>query len=1241
MGQQKSSNHYLVSNTSIPAIHTQFDAFENAKELWNFLSTRFKSVGLAHYYQLHNSLVNLNQEAGQSVNEYLAVLQPIWTQLDQATISKDHLRLIKVLMGLRPEYESVRAALLHRSPLPSLDAAIQEILFEERRLGINLSKHSDAVLASTYSPPGASSTFCKNCKLTGHKFINCPKIECRYCHKPGHILDNCPIKPPRPRNYSTRAKNFTKPSNSSAATVAPDKSTIPQFQISDLQSLLNQLISSPSSALAVSPGNRWLLDSGCCNHMTSDYSLMNTPSPTKSLPPIYAADGNCMNITHMGTINTPSLNLPHTYCVPNLTFNLVSVGQLCDLGFTVSFSSNGCQVQDPQTGQTIGTGRKVGRLFELLSLQVPSPSISAPVTDSDTYQWHLRLGHASPEKLRHLISINNLNSITKFVPFNCLNCKLAKQPALSFSTSTSICDKPFDLIHSDIWGPAPTSTVHGYRYYVLFIDDFSRFTWIYFLKHRSELSRTYIEFANMIRTQFSCPIKTLRTDNALEYKDSTLLSFLSQQGTLVQRSCPHTSQQNGRAERKHRHILDSVRALLLSASCPEKFWGEAALTSVYTINRLPSSVLQNISPFERLYGTPPNYSNLKVFGCACFVLLQPHEHTKLEPRARLCCFLGYDTEHKGFRCWDPLSNRLRISRHVTFWEHTMFSRLSSFHASFSSPQSFFTDTSIDLFPLSESTPGNELAQSHLLLQPQTSRPSLMGILTLLQTSLLVVILGTDPLWQKAMNDELQALEKMHTWDYVDLPPGKRPIGCKWIYKIKTHSDGTIERYKARLVAKGYSQEYGIDYEETFVPVARMTSVRSLLAVAAAKQWPLLQMDVKNAFLNGTLSEEVYMKPPPGTSSPPHKVCLLRRALYGLKQAPRAWFATFSSTITQLGFTSSPHDTALFTRHTPQAIVLLLLYVDDMIITGNDPHAISDLQHYLGQHFEMKDLGSLNYFLGLEVSRRSDGYLLSQAKYASGFLARSGITDSNAASTPLDPNVHLTPYDGVPLENVSLYRQLVGSLIYLTVTRPDIAYAVHIVSQFMAAPRTIHFTAVLRILRYVKGTLGHGLQFSSQSSLVLSGYSDADWAGDPTDRRSTTGYCFYLGDSLISWRSKKQSVVSRSSTESEYRALADATAELLWLRWLLADMGVPQQGPTLLHCDNRSAIQIAHNDVFHERTKHIENDCHFIRHHLLSHTLLLQSISTTEQPADIFTKALPSTRFNQIRTKLKLTASLPP
>ncbi|KAL0561212.1 hypothetical protein IC582_001634 [Cucumis melo] len=256
---------------------------------------------------------------------------------------------------------------------------------------------------------------------------------------------------------------------------------------------------------------------------------------------------------------------------------------------------------------------------------------------------------------------------------------MAKQPALSFLKSASLCNKPFGLIHYDIWGPAPCPTVNGYRYFVLFINDYSCFTWIYFLRNRSSLYQIYVDFANRIQTQFSSKIKILRTDNAMEYKDSRFLSFLAQQGTLIQRSCPHTSQQNGRAERKHRHILDFIRAQLLSGSCPEKFWGEAVLTSVYVINRLPSQVIHNISPFERLYGTLPSYSHLKVFGCACFVLLHPHEHTKLEPRARLCCFLGYGTKHKGFRCWDPISQRLRISRHVTFWEHRMFSSLSSFH----------------------------------------------------------------------------------------------------------------------------------------------------------------------------------------------------------------------------------------------------------------------------------------------------------------------------------------------------------------------------------------------------------------------------------------------------------------------------------------------------------------------------------------------------------------------------------
>ncbi|XP_072072082.1 uncharacterized mitochondrial protein AtMg00810-like [Arachis hypogaea] len=354
------------------------------------------------------------------------------------------------------------------------------------------------------------------------------------------------------------------------------------------------------------------------------------------------------------------------------------------------------------------------------------------------------------------------------------------------------------------------------------------------------------------------------------------------------------------------------------------------------------------------------------------------------------------------------------------------------------------------------------------------------------------------------------------------------------------------------------------------------------------------MDVKNAFLNGDLKKTVYMKPPPGYPCPSDKVCLLRKALYGLKQAPREWFDKFSTTICSLGFTSSPHENALFIRKSERGVVLLLLYVDDMIITGDDVDGISALKASLHRTFEMKDLGSLSYFLGLEVISTDDGIYLSQAKYASDLLARAGITDSRTESTPLEPNVRFTPIDGTVLDNPTLYRQLVGGLVYLTVTRPDIAYPVHVLSPFLSAPRTTHYAAVLRILRYIKGTLFHGLYFSAHSSLSLQAYSDADWAGDPTDRRSTTGYCLFLGDALISWRAKKQTFTARSSTEAEYRALADTTAEVVSVRWLLEDLGAPQSSPTDVFCDNRSAIQIAHNDVFHERTKHIELDCHFVR-----------------------------------------------
>ncbi|KAL3830766.1 hypothetical protein ACJIZ3_019568 [Penstemon smallii] len=1024
--------------------------------------------------------------------------------------------------------------------------------------------------------------------------------------------------------------------------------------------------------------------------------------------------------------------------------NLISVQNFCnDNKVFFEFHSHSFYVKDSKTRTILLQGPTRNGLYVFPTCS-SSPQINMSVRATPSL-WHNRLGHPSMQLVNRIINQVMLpvsKSTSKSLCSACCQGKMHQQP---YTPSLNHSTAPLQLLFADVWGPSPVLSRGGYRYYLSIVDDFSRFCWIFPLKSKSEVVNTFLLFKKNVENLLHTNICSFQSDWGGEFR--SLQPILRSFGITHRISCPYAHSQNGMVERKHRHIVETGLALLSHSSLPKKFWSDSFITAVYLINRLPSPLLKNVSPFEILFKKKPNYLFLKTFGCQCWPNLRPYNKHKIDFRSIPCIFLGYSPSHHGYLCYHVATSRMYISRDVIFDETNFpYSKNQTSIKNESTAPSYFpfqfpTQTgpintitqsqspitqlnqthnsegpsnvqpntcttspntnpnptpyidpshnppnSPDLGPQPEYPEPDNLtidpnstlnldtisssptATSHQFPTSSSSRP--YSITTRSQTNssrpksrkdgtipwppprahLTENSIPEEPSsftqaskfsdWRSAMQQEFDALMNTKTWSLIPPSPGQNLIGCKWIFKTKFRSDGSIERRKARLVAKGYNQLEGLDYNETFSPVVKPTSIRLVLSIATSLNWPITQLDVQNAFLHGSIDESVYMSQPPGFVHPdyPNYVCKLNRALYGLKQAPRAWYARLSSRLIELGFLSSKSDASLFIYRNGAVVIYLLVYVDDIVLTGSSSHAMEKLISLLCIDFPVKNLGGLNYFLGLECSRSPSGLLITQKKYILDLLRRTNMADCKPVHSPMATSTRLSAYDSPNFEDPTLYRSVVGSLQYLLFTRPDLAFSVNKVCQYMHSPRVSHWQCVKRILRYLKSTADFGLLLQPSPNPCLAAFTDADWAGCLDDRKSTGGFCIFFGKNLVSWSSKKQSTIARSSTEAEYKALAHATCEVLWIQSLMTELGILSHTPPTLYCDNLGATYLSKNPILHYRTKHVDIDYHFVRDRVQAKALRVSFLSSKDQLADILTKPLSTSRFSTLRTSL---AVLPP
>lgn len=1228
---------------------------ESARGMWNALQQHHEKATMSTVVHYLNQLCSANMAENGNMEEHLNSMEDLFDKLIAAGQNLDEsLQIAMIFRSVPPSYRSLVQSLQCR---PDEDWTV--VLVKARLLDeYNQRRERSEVLSSDMKALRLDASGSKSEKV------------CYFCKEPGHFRKHCKkLQSKKSGCENEKKQRYRKDDNHKGGNPKAK-------QADDARGSGGSVCFMAGDVMP----DCWVIDSGATRHMTSDRSFFTSMDNSENSR-VTLADGNKTKVCGVGEGvlfgengrgERVEVTLKNVLFVPGLDGGLISVSQLAAKGFVAKFGASACEIQNAD-GDTVVVGDKVSNLYRL-RIHERSLKVDGEHHERCQHTWHRRIGHRDPEVLRRIEAEDLVSGFSlldcgaRIVCECCLKGKFARKPFPAITDRKTT--KPLELIHTDLCGPMETTTPSGNRYLMTLIDDYSRYTTVYLLKKKSEASARIQQYVRWVQNRFGRKPLAIRSDGGGEYIGRELREFYEAEGIEAQFTTPYSPQQNGVAERRNRYLQEMAICMLADAGLGKLYWGEAVMTAAYLQNRLPSRVVSK-TPYELWTGRKPRFEHLRVFGCDAYVHVPDAKRSKLDEKSIKLTFVGYSEDHKGYRFLDRATNRVTLSRDARFIELENGSERPSEKKSEAVPEDLNGSFEIRLKSsdrgiaengeaLSDSEGWNsaeddddrEEEEPQPAAQPPAARPQeelavqrdqrkTRGVLPSRYDDFVVGIAEfasvepTDyrkaleiPKWKEAMDSEIESHEANKTWKLVRLPEGRKVIGSRWVYKIKRDESGEIVKHKARLVAQGYNQRYGIDYVDVFAPVTRQETLRALLAVAGKERMILQHLDVKTAYLHGTIEEEIYMRQPPGyeAAGKEDMVCRLRKSIYGLKQSARCWNRALHATLLKLNFEQCESDPCLYVRREGGKTVYLLVYVDDILVASTDAAAIEAVFQALRKDFDITNLGKVKQFLGQEVRCNGGFYSLRLSSYIDGMIEKFGLKDCNPAKSPMDPSYIKSDSNSKPFEDITRYRSLVGALLYVAVNaRPDVAVSVSLLGRKVSGPTEMDWTAAKRVVRYLKGTRDYRLEFGPGQGWSLEGYSDADWAGDQESRKSTSGYIFFFGTGPIAWVSHKQACVSLSSMEAEYVALSEACQELLWLRRLMEDLGQAQQCTTIFE-DNQSCLSFINTERTSKRSKHIDTKRHFIKDLVDQRVVKLEFCPSDRMIADTLTKPLGTTMF---------------